>query len=155
MIFDRLETSAAYAPLSDRFASAFAYLRGTDLANIADGTYEVVGKDVLAIVQTYFAKPRAEGRWEAHREYADIQFVVTGAERMGVTPLGSVTSQTPYDAGNDLEFFEGAAGVGQFFRVDAGAFAVFFPHDVHMPSLALDDARRETVKKVVMKVRLR
>ena len=155
MVFDRLETSVAYAQLGRRFASALAYLRETDLLNLADGTHEVEEKDVFAIVQTYVAKPRAEGRWEAHRDYADIQLVVAGAERMGVTPMGSVRTEAPYDVARDVEFFAGDAGVGQFFRVDAGTFALFLPHDIHMPSLAVEDGRRDTVKKVVTKVRLR
>ena len=155
MILDRLDTSVAYAALGERFAAAFAYLRQADLAGVADGTHEIEGRNVFAIVQTYPAKPAAQGRWEAHRDYADIQLVIRGAERMGVTPMGSVASQTPYDAEKDVEFFAGELSAGQCFRVDAGTFAVFFPHDVHMPSLALDDARPTDVKKVVIKVRLR
>ena len=155
MILDRLETSLAYAQLGMRFASALAYLRETDLENLPDGTHEVQGRDVFAIVQAYPPKPRAQGRWEAHRDYADIQHVIAGQELMGVTPMGTVRSEAAYDPAKDLEFFIGDEGVGQFFRVEAGSFAIFLPHDIHMPSLAVDDQQAGTVKKVVMKVRLR
>ena len=154
MILDRLETSIAYARLGTRFASALAYLRETDLKNIPDGTYEVHGRDVFAIVQTYVPKPHSQGRWEAHRDYADIQHVIAGRELMGVTPMGTVRSEAPYDPAKDLEFFTGDERVGQFFRVEAGSFAIFLPHDIHMPSLAVDDQQAGMVKKVVMKVRL-
>ena len=41
----------------------------------------------------------------------------------------------------------------------AGEFAVFYPHDVHMPSLEIPggvtgSAKPQAVKKVVIKVRL-
>ena len=151
MILDRLEHSVHYAPLGRRFAAGFAYLRETDLVNLADGRYEIDGNNVFAIAQTYDAKPQAEGRWEAHRNHADIQFVVTGSERMGVVPLEVMTVESPYDSEKDVEFYRGDGG--KFFEVTAREFAVFYPHDVHMPSLAI--AKPQTVKKVVIKVRLR
>jgi YhcH/YjgK/YiaL family protein len=151
MILDRLEHSMHYAPLGDGFAAGFAYLRETDLVNLADGNYDIDGTNVRAIVQTYSAKPQAEGRWEAHRNHADIQVVVSGAERMGVVPLEVMTVESPYDEERDVEFYRDHDG--EFFEVKAGEFAVFFPHDVHMPCLAI--AQPQTVKKVVIKVRLR
>jgi YhcH/YjgK/YiaL family protein len=156
MILDRLDTAAAYDSLGERFAAGFKYLRETNFAAVADGKYSIVGDDVFAIVQTYTTKPHADGKWEAHRTYADIQYVFSGVERMGVTPLGSVPSQAPYDADRDVEFFaragaqEGAAG--QFFTVAGREFALFLPHDIHMPSLAVDSPQQ--VKKVVIKVRV-
>ncbi|MEA2709814.1 MAG: hypothetical protein QOF78_2415 [Phycisphaerales bacterium] len=156
MILDRLEYSTHYAALGERFAAGFAYLREHDLATLPDGRYDIDGKNVIAIVQTYVSKPRAQGRWEAHRDHADIQFLVSGAERMGVTPMESMTLESPYDAEKDVEFYADAGGAGggggKFFDVAAGEFALFFPHDVHMPSLAI--ASPQTVKKVVIKVRL-
>jgi YhcH/YjgK/YiaL family protein len=156
MILDRLEESVHYAPLGKGFAAGFAYLREKDLAGLADGRYEIEGKDVFAIVQTYLPRIHAEGRWEAHRDYADIQYVVSGAERMGTASLVGVTVESPYDAERDVEFYRSVAG-GNFFEVNAGEFAVFYPHDVHMPSLELaaGNAKPQTVKKVVIKVRLR
>jgi YhcH/YjgK/YiaL family protein len=160
MILDRLEESIHYAPLGRRFAAGFAYLRETDLVNLADGRYEIDGKNVLAIVQAYLPKSYAEGRWEAHRDHADIQFIASGAEQMGVTPMNGVTVETPYDPATDVEFYRSGVA-GKFFEVNAGEFALFYPHDVHMPSLELaaaaapDRAKPQLVKKVVIKVRLR
>jgi YhcH/YjgK/YiaL family protein len=156
MILDRLEESVHYAPLGKRFAAGFAYLRETDLVSLADGRHEIDGKNVVAILPTYLPKSYPDGRWEEHRDHADIQFIVSGAEQMGVTPMNVVTVETPYDPKTDVEFYR--SGVpGKFFEVNAGEFAVFYPHDVHMPSLELarDRAKPQPVKKVVIKVRLR
>ena len=156
MILDRIEHSLPYHRLGDGFAAGFTYLRETNFDEVADGRYDIAGAGagVVAIVQTYSAKPQAQGRWEAHRDHADIQFVARGAERMGVVPAGTVRVQSPYDAEKDVEFYAGGADVGNFFNVAAGEFAVFFPHDVHMPSLAIAQ-QPQAVKKVVIKVRLR
>ena len=156
MILDRLDHCVHYSPLGKRFAAGFAYLRETDLVNLADGRYEIDGKNVLAIVQTYLPKPQAEGRWESHRDHADIQLVVSGAERMGVVPLELMRVESPYDAEKDVEFYD-STGAGKFFPVNAGEFALFYPHDVHMPSIApaAGSAKPQAVKKVVIKVCLR
>ena len=162
MIFDRLEHSAVYDALGTRFAAGLAYLRDRNLAVIEDGRYGIVGDDdVFAIVQSYTTKRDGQGRWEAHRTYADIQCVIRGSEMMGCAPINMMRVETPYDAEKDLEFF---TGDGQFIGVDAGEFTIFFPHDVHMPSMSFprgqgpfttDEDGDRPVKKVVIKVRLR
>jgi biofilm protein TabA len=155
VILDRLDYCDRYRPLGERFAAGFDYLRQTDLAALADGRYDIVGRDVLAIVQTYNTRPLAEGRWEAHRAHADIQFIIRGRERMGIVPRSpALELQPPYDVERDVEFYaarNGAAGP-QLVKVEQGGFAIFLPHDVHMPSLLIDASAE--VKKVVIKVRL-
>ena len=152
MIFDRLDQSDLYSRLGDRFAAGFAYLRSTDLVALPDGRYSIRGDDVFAIAQTYTTKPPGQGRWEAHRHHADIQFIVRGVERMGVTPLPGMKLLPPYDPQKDVEFYAGDSTAGEVFTVAAGQFALFLPHDAHMPSLMLETPAE--VKKVVIKVRL-
>ena len=152
MIFDRLETCGAYRALGEGFAAGFDYLRDTNLDAIPDGRYDIRGSEVVAIVQTYRTKPPAEGRWEAHRQHADIQYIVRGRERMGVVPLAGMKLLPPYDAEKDVEFYAGDASTGNLVMVEQGCFALFLPQDVHMPNLAI--AESAEVKKVVIKVRL-
>jgi YhcH/YjgK/YiaL family protein len=152
VILDRLDRCDPYLRLGDRFAAGFDYLRSTDLAALSDGRYEIRGSDVVAIVQTYVTKPPKWGRWEAHRHHADIQLIVRGVERLGILPLGDRQPLPPYDAERDVEFYAGDASAGRHFTVAAGEFAVFLPHDLHMPSLMLHEPAE--VKKVVVKVRL-
>jgi YhcH/YjgK/YiaL family protein len=151
VILDRLSNANIYRRLSERFAAGFDYL-SRDLSNVPDGRYEIIGGDeVFAMVQSYQTKPREQGKWEAHRKYADIQFIIAGRECMGIAPIEAMRTQTPYDAEQDLEFFTGT-GDGQFMTVEEGSFAIFLPHDVHMPTIAIDAPGK--VKKVVVKVRL-
>src|SRR5262249_18280705 len=118
VILDQLAHAELYRRLGERFAAGFDYLK-RDLAQVADGRYEILGDDVFAMVQSYDTKPQEAGRWEAHRRYADIQFMISGRERMGVAPLERMKSQAPYDADKDVEFF---TGEGQFVTVEQGSF---------------------------------
>jgi biofilm protein TabA len=149
LILDSLTQAKIYRAFGAGFAAGFDYLAATDLLALADGRYEIQGSDVFAIVQSYNTKPREQGRWEAHRQYADIQIVVTGRERMGVAPISSLKLACEYDPEKDVAFYDGD---GQFFTVGEGSFALFLPHDVHMPSLAIESPG--PVKKVVVKVRV-
>jgi YhcH/YjgK/YiaL family protein len=153
VILDRLEFAHSYRALGERFAAGFDYLRTTDLASLPDGRYDIRGRDLVAIVQTYQTKPIDDGRWESHRHHADIQFIIRGRERMGVAPLSpELQLEPPYDAEKDLEFYAAPSSAGQLITVTEGNFAVFLPHDVHMPNLLIDAPAE--VKKVVIKVQL-
>ena len=152
MILDQLKHAEAYRHLGEGFAAGLDYLRSSDFAHIPDGRYEIIGSNGFAIVQSYTTKPREKGRWEAHRKYADIQYMIIGQERMGVVPIERVKVEQPYNAERDLEFFTGGDDAAQFLTVGQGWFAIFLPHDVHMPTLAIE--RPAPVKKVVVKVRL-
>ena len=154
MILDQIKHADAYRHLSDGFAAGIDYLRSSDFNHVPDGRYEIIGSHNFAIVQTYSTKPRDKARWEAHRRYADIQFMIGGGERMGVVPIERATVEQPYDAERDLEFFtvSSDSAAAQIFTVEQNSFAIFFPQEVHMPTLAIE--KPVTVRKVVVKVRL-
>ncbi|HEX8523396.1 MAG TPA: YhcH/YjgK/YiaL family protein [Tepidisphaeraceae bacterium] len=149
MIWDELANARSYHALGERFARGFDFLHAHEFDRLGEGRHEVLGQDLIAIVQSYQTKPAEQGKWEAHRKYADIQYIVTGGERFGIAPISTMTVTETYDKVNDLVFFQ---GTGQRFTLSAGQFAVFLPHDVHMPSLQVDAPARVT--KVVIKVRL-
>ena len=150
MILDRLSNAYLYHALGERFRRGFEYLTANASGNVPDERYQIAGDDVVAIVASYNTKPPAQGRFEAHRRHADIQFIAAGVERMGVHLLEPTDKpNTSYDAEKDVEFYECA---GDSVTVDAGSFTIFLPHDIHMPNLMIDTP--EYVKKIVIKVRL-
>jgi YhcH/YjgK/YiaL family protein len=149
VIFDQLENAQTYFPLSPRFEAAFSALR-TDLCQQPDGKYELDGDRLVAIIQTYVTKNENEAIWETHRRYIDVQYIVSGSERMGRAEARSLSVLTPYDQSRDAEFYAPPSSNITWLDVHAREFAIFFPHDGHSPSRALAAPAR--VKKVVMKV---
>jgi YhcH/YjgK/YiaL family protein len=157
MIIDRLANLASsfYPPLFAstansglirRLQAGFAYLQETDLEAAAAGTVEIDGDRVFAMHQEYNTKPRAQGFWESHRKYIDIQYVVSGTEHMGYANISQLTPG-PYDESKDLIVHEGS---GSFVVLPAGMFTLLFPEDAHMPQIAVENPH--PVKKVVIKV---
>jgi len=146
MIADLLTNAHLYATLGPRLARGLQFLAETDLAGLAPGKHELDGKRLFALVSDYTPKPLAEGRWEAHRHYLDLQYVVSGVERMGIAPASHMC-ETSYEADRDLAWLEGA---GDFLRFGQGQFMVLWPGDAHMPGIEAGVAG--PVRKVVVKI---
>ena len=149
MILDLLSNAALYASISPRLAEGFRFLRSTNLSALPIGRTEIAGSSLFALVQDYQTKPLDQGFWESHRRHVDIQYVVTGAERIGHSPIDSLTVTDPFNGEKDLIKF---AGTGDWLTVREGSFTVFFPQDGHMPGIQIDGARPTPVRKVVVKV---
>ena len=148
MVIDSLQNSHLYVGLGPRIATALRYLQDHDATQLPLGKTPIEGDLIFALVQDNTTKPRADGVWEAHRKYIDVQFVGAGVEQMGWASLAGLTVKKPYDEAADFALFE---GTGQYLTVPAGHFTIFFPGDAHIPGLAVND-QPTTVRKVVIKV---
>jgi YhcH/YjgK/YiaL family protein len=147
MIADLLNNSDLYAHIDDRLAIAFRYLQTTDFSKLETGRYEVEGKEVYAMVSEYNTKNIEDAKWEAHQKYADVQFVVSGEEKMGYAPLSALEIKETYNSEKDIVILKGS---GDYVTVKPGMFVVFFPQDGHQPCVAVHG--NAPVKKVVVKV---
>ncbi len=149
MILDKLSNAHLYSGLSEKINKAFAYLKETDFSEMELGKYEIDGDNIFALVNEYQTKDQSEGKLEAHKKYIDVQFVVKGKELMGYAPLENQIVIDQYNEQNDITFFTGEKS---FTQVDEGMFAIFFPTDVHLPGIKIDN--QEYVKKLVVKVKV-
>ncbi len=149
MIFDRLGNAPLYFGLGARLRKAFDYLASSDFATVPDGRVDLDGDALFALVQRYVTKPHDQGTWEAHRRYADVQYLAVGAEQVGYAGLHNLTLQQPYSEAGDVVLLEGQGGL---LSLRSGDFAVFFPEDAHMPGLACGEPGH--VLKVVVKALL-
>ncbi len=159
-LFGSFSTVRAQAALARSFGPAFAYLAealtpGTAvharlLAVGAEKTERIdLGGGIFVLEQAYQPKPRAEGRFESHRLYIDLQAIVAGEERMEVAEVDRLRLHEDLTPGRDLLFYEDFAAASVL-TLRAGDVAVFFPADAHMPSLTAGTAG--LVRKAVVKV---
>ncbi len=151
MIVDKLENVALYAGISQRIAEAFNWLGTTDLGSLDEGTISISGDEILAIVQNYTTIAEKDGRFEAHRRFLDIQFVVSGVELILVAPTASLEADGPYNDVKDLEFLASSEDRSEVV-LHGGMFALLFPDDAHMPKIEFGSPGK--VKKIVVKVEL-
>ncbi|MCA1808532.1 MAG: YhcH/YjgK/YiaL family protein [Kiritimatiellia bacterium] len=147
MILDQLSNAATYFGMHPRLAQGLRFLADNDLRALAVGRHAIDGNNLFALVQDYQTQPREGARWETHRRYFDIQFIVSGEELMGYAPLAGLTTVQEYDAEKDCALHTGEPG--HFFRLAAGEFVIFAPQDAHMPGRAI--AEPAPTRKVVIK----
>lgn len=146
MITDNIKNAGLYAGLSERFHRAFAYLTETDLTTLPTGRTELDGRNLYVLIQEYSSKLPGAGKWEAHKRYIDIQYIISGAERIGYAILPRLV-QGAYDPVKD---FVPLSGDGDWVTLGAGDFMVLWPNDGHMPGMAIDAST--PVRKAVVKV---
>lgn len=117
------------------------------------GRVELV-EGIYALVQDYTAKDITQGKLEAHRNYVDIQYIVSGSEHIGYCARTNPAVKTEYNPDKDVEFYvsddEQGGTVMSMLSMRAGDFAVFYPDDLHMPGIGKDN-----VNKIVVKIPLK
>lgn len=148
MIYDTLNHLEQYQGLFPRLYRGLELLRTTDFSSLADGPYEVEGKDLFFSLQSYESKP-ANLTPEAHRDYIDIQFLVEGTEKVGVAPLEDMLEEVEGRPDSDIWFYRGPVDE---ITLSGSRFAVFFPGDAHAPGIAPE--KPAPCRKCIVKVRL-
>ena len=78
MIIDTIKNCGLYAAGNENLKKGFEFIKEFLENPKAVGKYEIDGDNIYAIVQEYETK--APGKFESHKKYTDIQFLVSGKE---------------------------------------------------------------------------
>lgn len=149
MIFDKIENAHLYENISPLLKKAFTYIKQTDFTKLENGKHDIEEDNLFAIVQEYETKNDADAKLEAHKKYIDIQYIISGEELIGVTPLINQIPCKEYDTENDYALYDDTSS---FVKITPKQFAVLFPDDLHKPGIKINTSGK--VKKVVIKVRV-
>src|SRR4029078_626079 len=84
---DKQEFAKQYHAHQDRWDKAFAYFKNTNLAEVKPGRYPIDGENVYAPVTEGKLRELSASSYEVHKHYADIQYVISGSEQIGVAPF--------------------------------------------------------------------
>ena len=146
MILARLEDARRYEPLHPLFAKGLEFLRSPDLKELPDGKHEIDGERLFAVIWRGLGKGQADAVLEWHRQYIDIQYVISGIDQIGwlATRLCRREKQA-YDAEADLQFFSDRPAT--WITVNGGTFTILYPEDAHAPL-----ATTGPIHKVVLKI---
>lgn len=148
MVIDHISRAAIYYQLHPGIEIALRYIQATDFTQLETGKYELEGEQLFAIVQEYDTKDPSTEKLEAHKKYIDVQYVVSGQEKMGHALLKAQVPFREYKSDDDFMLFDEAPDF--FSLVTEGMFTIFYPSDLHMPCIL--HQRSALVKKVVVKV---
>ena len=150
MIYDKIDNFKTYIKVSEDICLGLEYLQQIT-PDVENGVHEISPR-VKAIVSEYTTKETNENGYEAHRDYIDIQYLVSGAEKIYCLPLDYLSEKIAYCKDIDAAFYKEEEIKPQELLMGNGYFAIFFPQDGHMPGLSFK--RSEGVKKIVVKIRV-
>lgn len=154
MIYDNIQNCEKYYTLGDKFKTAFDFILKNNLQDMLTGRHDIA-EGIYANVQELEVKLPHLAKFEAHREYIDIQYVILGQERMDFGLLENFNTQIPYDSEKDVEFLQlkDEALCANTVNVKAGEFCIFYPQDAHAPMLSCAD-KLDKIKKVIIKIKI-
>lgn len=147
MIYGTLEHRDRYANLSPLIMRGLEFLKETDFEGLEPGRIEIDGDQIYALIQEYETKEE-NAMPEAHRQYADIQYLIEGEEYIGVAPLEEMSEEVEAHPERDIWFYHGKTDL---VKIGGEKYALLFPEDAHAPCIAVDRPTR--VKKCVVKVK--
>lgn len=147
MIYVNNERSIVRLP---EIQKALDYIRANG-KTAEDGKVELDGKNLYIAFSNYDSKDRKDCKYEAHKNYIDVQYVIEGEEAMAVTTAEGLSVKKEYDPEKDVVFFNDDKP-GIEYVLKAGDYIVVFPDDVHMPKVKSGKVCH--IKKAVVKIKI-
>ena len=146
---DAVEFAEQYHRNRELWDKAFAFLRENDLNALSEGTQVLEKGRCWVTVSRYVPKAAAEVRIEGHRRFVDLQYVPEGNEKMGIVPAGRAVEQVPYNEKRDIAFYRSRRV--KYRKTAPNTFFLFFPFDLHQPSVAGKGPKTQS-RKIVIKI---
>jgi len=110
---------------------------------------EFAGDKLFAKTMRLDTGARDAFKWETHREYIDLQYIVGGGEIIEWAPGAKLVPDGAYDEKTDFQFYAPATADVLLPMTD-GLFVFLFPRDGHKPLVSSGADRH--IHKVVTKI---
>lgn len=138
MIKDKIKNAYLYYNLHPKFKEAFEKILNNNLERDEDKLYFNLDK----------YETKKEGKFEAHRKYIDIQYIVKGEEKIGLSNIDDCQTLIEYNKEKDIEFL--TSKKEDYMSLSEGEFMIFYPTDAHKPCLT--NTKVMAIEKIVAKV---
>jgi biofilm protein TabA len=135
----------AYHRNTNLWNAAFAFLKNVNLEELKPGKYPIIGEQVFASVTDAPSHTKEEVKWESHKNYIDLQYIIKGKELIGVADTSKAVIIKPYSV--DVINYNAD---GKYYTGEQGEFFLFFPNNAHRPTIKVDGY--DVVKKIVIKI---
>lgn len=149
MIYDTIEQLSAYQGVHPNLDKAIARLLAGGFAGLEQGRYAVLDEEVFFFIQENTLSDEASDRFEYHKAYADVHWVMEGEEIISYA----------YADTREAEAFQEEADIGFVtsqkkvdFLLDGQNLALFLPGELHQPNQFAGG--RAQVRKCVFKIRM-
>ena len=150
MIYGHIEHHSTNECLPAAIKKCLQYLNDTDLAQLSIGKHVIDGELMYANVMEFNTGDAAEKFAEVHKEYIDVQCLISGTEMIQFALADKENAiEKPYDEANDFYLVQNMKHVNQLVLYPH-MFAIFFPEEPHKPGCFITESA--PIKKIVIKV---
>jgi biofilm protein TabA len=134
-----------------RMNLAVNFLINEDLGKLSPGRIAIEGDNVYVRIMEYETIPFEEVKFEAHKKYLDIHYVVSGKEAIWCTDTENIIQTDAYNSEKDV--FHGLPKYPDELSkivLSNGELAITYPSDAHAPKGLVGSSTM--IKKIVVKV---
>jgi len=148
---DALEFQREYKDNKVWWDKVFTWLKDNNPSTVALGKYVIDSANVTVnVTEGPSVRTFEKTKWEAHKNFVDLQYIAKGKEKMGIAPI-SKAKMISYDEKKDNYSFQLEEADSRYIVAEPGTFLLFFPSDAHRPNIQVEGC--DTVKKIVFKIR--
>ena len=148
MIYDSLDNLGQYLAVAPEAINILQKKLSEITVDSPNGKTILIEDKLFIIVSRYATSSQAESKVETHSNFADLQMLIGGNEKIGYAPVDSLPVLTPYQKQDDYALYELNSENTVFLPLIPGNFAIFFPEEGHIPGCG----NGSEVVKVVVKI---
>ena len=145
MIYDSIDNFANYSGIAPEAWKAIAKFLASATADMPTGANDL-GNGVRALVSKYRPHEINADKLEIHRNFADIQLLLSGRESIIYRSIEGLETTVEYVPADDYALYR-MPDAGVPLELVPGKFSVFLPNEGHMPGIGC--ACSEVVKVVI------
>src|ERR1039457_7557408 len=119
-----------------------------DLDKLKPGKYNIDSTFVVATISYAENSDTGKVKWEVHRKFLDLQYVISGSAFYAIAPFNKKEISEAYNDSTDMTRV--ITNKGKYYKATPGTLFVFFPSDAHKS--AIKEKADEIVKRVVIKI---
>lgn len=146
---DYVKFATQYHKDKAMWEKVFKFLKENDLTHMPVGKYPIDGNRCFVNVSDAKTKSPDQVLIESHQKYIDLQYMVTGAELMGLIPKTDAKEVKPYNPEKDNANYTGDKV--KYYTLSGKSFFLLFPGELHKASI-WTSGKETTGRKVVVKI---
>lgn len=149
MILDNIKNLRKYEQVHNQIKNIIDFLENFDKNDFKTGRIDI-NNNLFASLQTYEPLEASKKDFEVHKDYIDLQYLVTSSERIDFATEDSYGKTYEMDKDGDFFLTNDIANFSKLI-LNEGDFAIFFPGEFHKPGCTLE--KSVEVKKIVFKIK--
>ena len=154
MILDQVENIGRYRGLIKNLDTLIDWMGTNNYKELEVGRHDIDGDRVYANVMNAETHEVADGHFEWHRDYIDVQVDCSGRESFRVTNGKTVEIQS-YDEKDDYGLVDASQDDADGIvagDLDHDRFVIYMAGEPHMPTCTYEEDGKQPLKKICFKV---